>query len=930
MSAGRNLVKSLILVSTLLITTSLAASAPAWEVTPMNAPDSYSTISPAGATTQYVEIRHRDTGDPITKDYLERYEGRAEWFYLENGTLRNSGDLKYLNGAVWYVHKTVGDKDGKFRFEAQRGSPIDEEANSTKQITISNVKITILTDMSQAYFPGREDARIEVNVTNSTSGDFLTTTDLDVEITNTTYFNTQAFPDDSTNQKYRLYSLIIPEAVQQEYSLRVKATANGETATTTQMISTRDYLNTSVSTVEAQTGCNQQSMPTKCEEGAELDLGLNVTSAHANNVSMAVMRKSVEGNNLETISSSYINKSEETGLYEGNLTFPDLDTSSYSEEIYIKFTAKNNYSTSTRFYNITKARFALTTDMIDTAYQGSEYQLKFGINKRYTGTPVENEDFASADITVDYPNGSEYKTFSKSDLSYDNETGWATGSMVIPQGTPNGTYTIAGVFSNQYGETVTVSPVFDLKETTQIFNTTDELNVSIVNRKNYSENFTITNQLSNSITINATAMSEISGITTINDGNNIEIAPNNETNVTVNFDVDEVEDYEGEILLEDMNSEFSRTIDVNLNSPDCQITNNSLCADRESINVTLLGPREVTESFEIYNIGPESSVQTEIYTTGQISDYVTTSVMGVDLADSHSIDVNYSLQTPVNVSGEIVVNSSGQRLSIPTRLAGDFAEPEVDLEIMNDSMDIGVIQSSSSQFQLIAKNNGSTNINYIQSETGMFEVSEWSTVSVDAQEPFTTQVTRDSYGTVEREVTYVAYQNDPENSSETGSTDTVQITARFMPETQAASENITSWVTRLQGQAFSTGVINQLETARQNATKMEDSLSKGDDIQAYNTYQSTINNLESLETQINNNNQQQDDEEDNQEGDNNNGGSDDPGTDTPPTDTEQKSGGMGILPIILVVLILVVGGFIFYTSYIPEPGDPLYEYLGEE
>ncbi|EGQ43192.1 MAG: hypothetical protein J07AB43_11820 [Candidatus Nanosalina sp. J07AB43] len=54
------------------------------------------------------------------------------------------------------------------------------------------------------------------------------------------------------------------------------------------------------------------------------------------------------------------------------------------------------------------------------------------------------------------------------------------------------------------------------------------------------------------------------------------------------------------------------------------------------------------------------------------------------------------------------------------------------------------------------------------------------------------------------------------------------------------------------------------------------------------------------------------------------------GSNTDGTDSSSSGGGGGIL-ILIILLIIVLGiGFVVYTSYIPEEGDPLYDVLGEE
>jgi hypothetical protein len=45
---------------------------------------------------------------------------------------------------------------------------------------------------------------------------------------------------------------------------------------------------------------------------------------------------------------------------------------------------------------------------------------------------------------------------------------------------------------------------------------------------------------------------------------------------------------------------------------------------------------------------------------------------------------------------------------------------------------------------------------------------------------------------------------------------------------------------------------------------------------------------------------------------------------------ETSGGGFPVLLIAGLIFLLIAVGFVFYTSYIPEKGDPLYDVLGEK
>lgn len=942
MSAGRNLIKSVVLLTTLLATLSLAASASDWEINPLGTPDSYDTISPYGDTTQYVEILHKETGQPVTKSYLEDREGRTKWEYYSNGTyetgtLMDEGNLTHLNDGIWYVRQEVGNLSGQFLFEAQRGNPYDQEANITKDITVSNVSVDIVTDHSEPYFPGRQDARIEVNVTNSTSGDMYSNADVEVRMTHPRTFDDggQSFPDDPDNGLYRLYSMNIPDEVEQEYAMHVIVNEAGETSVNTEFISTMDYLNTSADKVEATSGCESQNMPTSCEPDTELDLGLNVTAAYADNVTLNVMKEDVEGGLVEE-ESMMLSENTSTGLWEGEVTFPDLDTSNFEDHLALQFVSRNNYSQHTEYYNISKASFEVAPDMESRAYQGSEYGIMFNVTTPYTNEPYNDSKFSSASLEFQYPNGSTYRTLNKDNISYEEDSGWATGDIVVEQGTPNGTYTLDGTVTNSYGTSKSFTHNFEVLESSRVFNATDSIELDLSKQGNYSENFTIQNQLSNSITVSPELEGDIQEIADVSSGNNIELGPENSSNITVNFTVDEVQDYSEEIVLQDTSSDYNETVEVELNGPPCGMRNNTICVDQdEDINITRIGPGMSNRTLGLYYTGDQEDVEVEIEKTGDVASYISISNTSFNLTDSKEITINYTVEQPMNETGTIFINSTND-LEIPTKLIGDFEDPEVEMNIVSNSVDLGVIQALETGFQEQVQNNGTTAINYIESDD--INVTNYNPINAASAGSVTLNITREEYGAMDSEVTLTAYRQDPSGTDEdlTGSSDSIQVVARFMPETEAAVDNITSWTQELNGQATDSSLIGDIQSARDNATLVEDELSKGNDENAFNIYQTTLNRLESIESEIeSNSNTGGQDGTDNQDSTDQQDGEtpSDPNTgdpSDPSTDPSSEGGGAGILPIILVVFILLLAGFIFYTSYIPEPGDPLYEYLGEE
>ncbi|PSH00887.1 MAG: hypothetical protein BRC30_01185, partial [Nanohaloarchaea archaeon SW_7_46_7] len=118
---------------------------------------------------------------------------------------------------------------------------------------------------------------------------------------------------------------------------------------------------------------------------------------------------------------------------------------------------------------------------------------------------------------------------------------------------------------------------------------------------------------------------------------------------------------------------------------------------------------------------------------------------------------------------------------------------------------------------------------------------------------------------------------------------------------------------------------------------IEQNWSEGNYMTAKNLYQDGQNRLDWVSNQDTSDSGSDDEEEQDDppsnEGDT--GESDDPdsgGSENPGTGSNQENsdGGLPIIPIVIFLVVLGIAGFVFYESYIPEEGDPLYGILGDQ
>lgn len=931
-----NKVKILVLAGFFLFAASLGASVSDWKIETIDEPDSYQNISPGGGTIQFVNITYRSTGEPITESYMEARDGYAEWEYNESGAIIDSGNLTHFYDGIYFVETdahTDPNNSANFYFEARRMDPLDEPTNTSKEINVSPVEVDILTDMSENYPPGKDDAKIEVNVTNSSSDQFISNADLTVEFANTTYFSEQGFPE-ADDDRYRLYSLVIPDAVEKKYALNVKAEYEEHTSVNTVMLETLNYLEHTVEDVSVSGDCDSDHMPDSCEPGSDLNISTNVTKAYADNVTLELLRHNETG--LTQLSEYDMSENQETGLYEQQFEFPDFDAS-MSDDLAVRITSENNYSTYTNYYNISKAGMRLTPDMESEAFQGSDFGIGFDIERPYSSAPYPEDDIASADVSITDPEGQEVESIDWSNFTYNSDTAQAFTDWRIEPGTPNGTYTLDVEISNSDGRSESFNRDIEVRNVSMTFNASDSIDVQLSKIGNYTENFSVTNHLESEVEVNPVVRGDIEDFATVNSDEALTLEPDDTKEFPVEFDVGYVEDYSGEIVLEDTTSDYNDTVNVELESPDCSMRNGSFCIDTEEdwLNITRTEPGVSSREVDLYYMGEDDNVSVQMLSSSDVLSYVSFNPVEFEISDSETVEINYSSQSPVNVTGEISFNST-QPIELPSSFVGDFEEPETDLQIPKEEEDLGVtVGDTATNITLEAQNNGTVDIGHIESSGPGISIQNYTAIPPSGTETVELLLENEEHTGYEEEITLTGYRTEGEGA---GSTDSIQLTAKFMPDAETVDEELESRQRDLESETTDTNTLSDLTDVGNNITSITDSLDKDENQKAYNTYMATLQALDSIEEEIDNNEQEQDDQNsddsnsDDQTGDDPNDGQDDPGGNPGNKDDQQtqEGGGGGIIILILIVVILLVAGFIFYTSYIPEPGDPLYEYLGEE
>jgi hypothetical protein len=322
-------------------------------------------------------------------------------------------------------------------------------------------------------------------------------------------------------------------------------------------------------------------------------------------------------------------------------------------------------------------------------------------------------------------------------------------------------------------------------------------------------------------------------------------------------------------------------------------------------------------NLDILNVGlrgSERDISTEV--SGNVSEFVETENVSA-FNDSTQMNVDFVATQPGNYTGTLGLQASDSELEVPLELTANFERLNTSVDVTPTQIDLGTVpEGNDANSEVMIENTGTTDIVNVTFSSSSFSISQNQDSGISEGETRNYTLTFSSVSTVSGEVELTASSED-ESVSRTMSVSGSTVT----PITQMKNE-ISNRVSGLRRQANSTSTLSQLTDIESQRSSIQTSWDKGNYAEAQSKYQTALSDLNAVEAQV---------------GSTGTGGTGTTGgtggtggSGTGQTDSSSSGGGGGIL-ILIILLIIVLGiGFVVYTSYIPEEGDPLYDVLGEE
>lgn len=906
-------------VFTLFFVTSASAE---WEISVLDQPYSFQNVSNVSNTAQIIELTDSG-GTPINESQLVS-DSFVQYKY--NGS---TTDMEWLNNGYWYADFELNHTGGEIEFEAQgetESSLIEDassEANATRSFNLGNMSVNLINDFSGPVNP-EDEFDIQINVTDTVNNTFEDQADLDFYFTNGTWTseiynvnNIDDLNDDGVDDHYKNFGLDFDLEYNSEYVLHINATNESNLGyenpygVQSMAIETFPEIKGNVIQLNASSGCNSESFFTECQRDAEIGTSFNVTSANAENVNLTLEIKDSETQEWENQTRTVL--SENNGLYNGSIEVPDINTSSYDKEFRLKYNATNGGREEVVTRVIDYRDFRIN-DKSDAKTAKGSYRIKLEISKFFTPELLTRDRINDSSISVEEPSGDTLTTFTVEDMERLEGSGHYKRKINIPLDAEEGIYSMDAEVENLYNETKSETFNFNVTDVRQTFTLNEgeeNFEQSIDKTGNRSYNITLQNDLDSETNLSTEVSGDIEEFTEVNEGENITLDPEESRNITLSMNISSVDDYDGEIKFMDREANYNSTLDVEIDHPPCNYRNESVCVLGSNLNTTGDERGEIVKDFTALNYGElNTSYDYSFSLSGNITDYASLEFEETTLNetdDSETVNLTYSVNVPGFYSGTLEVGNSEDNVQIPVSLESNVESTESSIVLSGD-IDLGDLrEGDSASTELDIENTGDVDVTSLTYESSEYDVSGDS-LSISAGSTETVSIDFSEVNTESGELTVTG------ETSTDPATATVSVSANVVPDYGQKADDYEQRAIDLDSQISSDSEYQtDVNSVQSSISDLRSAFRSGNYERAETLSSDISSTLDNLETEV----QSSESEPEPGQGE---GGPDGDGS---------SGGGIPILPIAAVIFVLLIVGFVAFTSIEFERGDPLYNVLGQ-
>ncbi|MFB6147289.1 MAG: hypothetical protein ABEJ66_00240, partial [Candidatus Nanohaloarchaea archaeon] len=282
---------------------------------------------------------------------------------------------------------------------------------------------------------------------------------------------------------------------------------------------------------------------------------------------------------------------------------------------------------------------------------------------------------------------------------------------------------------------------------------------------------------------------------------------------------------------------------------------------------------------------------------GNISDHVSVIPSSFTFNTTQDVKMNFTAKVPGFFTGNVsFTTGTGDEINFTARLTSNVKPTDAGISAP-PSIDLGYLPSGNTvSRQVQVENTGKIEITGITATSDTYSVSA-EPVTIPAGETEKVKLTFESVSSDSGTVTLTAM------TAVESAVAQVQVTANPVPDYVSKAETLSERIATITSRADNQSVKASLQSLEAKVAQIKTAYQRGNYRQAQQTYQSVSSTLDTIRARIGSGNQQ-------------------------PDNSQQKQGGFPVVMVAVVLFVLLLIGFIAYTSIIPERGDPLYNVLG--
>ena len=441
------------------------------------------------------------------------------------------------------------------------------------------------------------------------------------------------------------------------------------------------------------------------------------------------------------------------------------------------------------------------------------------------------------------------------------------------------------------------------------------IGLDIQKKGNYTRQIRVDNLLDDQNTVDINISDSLVNITDSFD-ETVDIPAGDNSSANFTFRMQDLQDINGEITFTEEGTGISQTVEVSVDTPECRLQTFDLCVtNTESLEATTGQRENISMNLDLLNTGYRGSQrQVEITVSGTISEYVSVENSS-EFMDSVQLPVEMNAKAPGNYSGTLNLETSGGFMEIPLELSATFEELEAVIEVTPTEVDLGTVPTGNDKSveNIMVENSGTVDLENISFTSSSYTIEQDSDEGIQEGDSRNFTLTFKSVQSIEGQVEVTG------NSGDQSISKTLDVSGSTIKPVSSMTSEISSEVSSLRTRASSSSAMTQLTEVETQISSIQTSWDKGNYQEAKNKYQSAMSDLTAVEAQIQSNSQGSSQT-----------GQTGSGTGSGQQSSQEDSGGGGGILILLFLLIIILGaGFVLYTSYYPEEGDPLYDVLGD-